>query len=248
MDSPWQADPDPPSDHSVLPTVAVAGILAEPVEAVAGGDQGSRARRLRAQPGAGPGAVELAPELVSSSSCRDRLLRRRRDELARVPLQHAAHRPPRVGGVDVDDRRDRRRRRSSFAGVGGRLILGAIVSPPDALAPLAIVRRLRLPRPASWSWKARAWPTTRRRSSLRFAVGGFPHPHVLARRARLELPAIFGGKIASGWRSASHPRASAAAAVPRIGILLSVLTPFAPSRRPRSWAGSRSSRLSRRLT
>jgi len=42
-------------------------------------------------------------------------------------------------------------------------VLGAIVSPPDAVAPLSIARRLQLPRRILGSSKGRAWPMTPRR-------------------------------------------------------------------------------------
>ena len=43
-------------------------------------------------------------------------------------------------------------------------LLGAIISPPDVVAPLAIARRLGLPRRLWSCWKAKASPTTRPRS------------------------------------------------------------------------------------
>ena len=42
-------------------------------------------------------------------------------------------------------------------------VLGAIVSPPDAVAPLSIARRMQLPRRFSSSWKARGSSTMPRR-------------------------------------------------------------------------------------
>ena len=41
-----------------------------------------------------------------------------------------------------------------------RFVLGAIVAPPDVVAPLAIARRLGLPRRSWWCWKAKASPMT----------------------------------------------------------------------------------------
>ena len=85
-----------------------------------------------------------------------------RDELARLPLQLEADIVACVRLCPVH--RDFGGRRHSLdAGIllAGGLLLGAIVSPPDAVAPLAIARRLELRGGCSSFSRAKASPTTR---------------------------------------------------------------------------------------
>ncbi len=76
------------------------------------------------------------------------LFGRRRHELARIPLQPA---PDHAVGIRLrasspPARWRRRRTGCSACRLAIGFVLGAIVAPPDAVAPLAIVRRLGVPR------------------------------------------------------------------------------------------------------
>ena len=92
--------------------------------------------------------VELAPELVLLlGAAAGHLLVGGGDELARVPLQSAADL---AAGGRLRRVHDRRGRRGGALAAGPAwpvgFVLGAIVSPPDAVAPLSIARRMQLPR------------------------------------------------------------------------------------------------------
>ena len=119
-------------------------------------------------------------------------------------------------------------------------VLGAIVSPPDAVAPLAIVRRLGRAAPA----RRRA----RRRRSRQRRHGADPlplcrrrggHRAVLLRHGREEFALIVVGEIAYGiavgWASLRLRRW---ANDPRVEITLSLLTPYAAFLPPQQLGGS----------
>jgi len=108
----------------------------------------ARGRRRRAR----PHSRHSADRAVASIRASDRaaaadLFGGRRNELARVPLQPAADRVACVGCVLFTTCAVAAAARYALAlpwSIG--FLLGAIVSPPDVVAPLALARRLGLPR------------------------------------------------------------------------------------------------------
>jgi len=123
-------------------------------------------------------------------------------------------------------------------GVG--FVLGAIVSPPDVVAPLAIARRLKLPHRISVILEGEGLANDATALILyRFAVlavvtGSFSLPD-----ATLTFLAILAGEvafgIAVGWLSL---RLRAWSHDPRIEILLSLLTPYLAFWMPEHFGGS----------
>ena len=119
-------------------------------------------------------------------------------------------------------------------------LLGAIVAPPDAVAPLSIARRLKLPKRIFWCSRAKDWRMTRPRSSsivsrwLRSAPGRFS-----LGRATIAFSAIVAGElvwgIGVGWLMLRLRRW---VRDPRIEITLSVLTPYVAFWPPQHLGGS----------
>jgi monovalent cation/hydrogen antiporter len=119
-------------------------------------------------------------------------------------------------------------------------VLGAIVSPPDAVAPLSIARRMCLPRriPAVLEGEGIANDATALilyRFALAAAAGGvFSFGHALSAFAAIVVGEVLWG-IAIGWLMLRLRRW---VREPRIEILLSVLTPFLAYWPPQHLGGS----------
>jgi len=119
-------------------------------------------------------------------------------------------------------------------------VLGAIVSPPDPVAPLAIARRLQLPRRLLVVLEGEGLANDATALVVyRFAVGAvsagvFSLPHALGAFAAIGVGEVLWG-LAVGWfmlrwrRLLGHPR---------FEILLSVLTPFIAYWPPEHLGGS----------
>ncbi|MEI9991990.1 MAG: Na+/H+ antiporter [Rhizomicrobium sp.] len=118
--------------------------------------------------------------------------------------------------------------------------LGAIVSPPDAVAPLSIVRRMQLPRRLAVILEGEGLANDATALILyRFAVvavstGSFSLGHAAGAFAAIVVGEILWG-IAIGW---AMLRLRGWVAEPRIEILLSVLTPFLAYWPPEMLGGS----------
>jgi CPA1 family monovalent cation:H+ antiporter len=117
-------------------------------------------------------------------------------------------------------------------------VLGAIVSPPDAVAPLSIARRMRLPRRLLVVLEGEGLANDATALILyRFAVGAVMFGVFSAGEAVGEFAAIVAGEIlwgvVVGWVSLRLRRF---VADPRIEITLSLLTPYAAYWAP-EWAG-----------
>ena len=117
-------------------------------------------------------------------------------------------------------------------------VLGAIVSPPDAVAPLAIVRRLGLPRRLVVILEGEGLAndaTALDPLSLRRRRG--EHRAVLLRQGGRHFALIVVGEIAYGiavgWASLRLRRW---AHDPRVEITLSLMTPYAAFFLPHNWA------------
>jgi CPA1 family monovalent cation:H+ antiporter len=119
-------------------------------------------------------------------------------------------------------------------------VLGAIVSPPDAVAPLSIIRRMKLPRRIAIILEGEGLANDATALILyRFAVaalafGSFAWGEALGTFAAIVVGEILWG-IAVGW---AMLRLRRWAGEPRIEILLSVLTPFAAYLPPEMVGGS----------
>ncbi len=106
--------------------------------------------------------------------------------------------------------------------------LGAIVSPPDAVAPLSIIRRMQLPRRLAVILEGEGLVNDATALILyRFAVvavstGSFSLGHAAGAFALIVVGELLWG-VAVGW---AMLRLRSWVAEPRIEILLSVLTPF----------------------
>jgi CPA1 family monovalent cation:H+ antiporter len=119
-------------------------------------------------------------------------------------------------------------------------ILGAIVSPPDAVAPLAIARRMQIPRRILVVLEGEGLANDATALILyRFAVaavsvGAFSMPHAVEMFAAILVGEIVWG-IGVGW---AMLRLRRWVADPRIEITLSVLTPFLAYWPPEHLGGS----------
>jgi Na+/H+ antiporter len=119
-------------------------------------------------------------------------------------------------------------------------VLGAIVSPPDAVAPLSIARRMQLPRRIGVILEGEGLANDATALILyRFAVaavggGVFSLAHAASTFAAILSGEIFWG-IAVGWLMLRLRRW---VGEPRIEILLSVLTPFLAYWPPEQLGGS----------
>ena len=122
----------------------------------------------------------------------------------------------------------------------GGFVLGAIVSPPDAVAPLAIARRMQIPRRILVVLEGEGLANDATALVLyRFAVvavsvGAFSFGHALADFAAIVLGEFFWG-IAVGWLML---RVRRWVGDPRLEIMLSVLTPFIAYWPPEHLGGS----------
>jgi Na+/H+ antiporter len=119
-------------------------------------------------------------------------------------------------------------------------VLGAIVSPPDAVAPLSIARRLNLPRRITVILEGEGLANDASALILyRFAVAAVGGQMFSASHAAGTFIAILGGEllwgIAVGW---TMLRLRRWVADPRIEIVLSVLTPFLAYWPPEHLGGS----------
>jgi Na+/H+ antiporter len=119
-------------------------------------------------------------------------------------------------------------------------IIGAIVSPPDAVAPLSIAKRLQLPRRILVILEGEGLANDATALILyRFAVaavsaGVFSLSHAAGAFAAIVVGEVLWG-IAVGWMML---RLRAWVRDPRIEILLSILTPFAAYWPPEHLGGS----------
>jgi CPA1 family monovalent cation:H+ antiporter len=122
----------------------------------------------------------------------------------------------------------------------GGFVLGAIVSPPDAVAPLAIARRMQIPRRILVILEGEGLANDATALVLyRFAVvavsvGGFSFGHALADFAAIVLGELLWG-LAVGW---AMLRVRRWVDDPRLEIMLSVLTPFIAYWPPEHLGGS----------
>jgi monovalent cation/hydrogen antiporter len=119
-------------------------------------------------------------------------------------------------------------------------VLGAIVSPPDALAPLAIARRMQLPKRIIVILEGEGLANDASALILyRFAVAAVSFSAFTLNQAAGEFAAIICGEIlwgiGVGWIMLRLRRWVADT---RIEIMLSVLTPFAAYLPPHSLGGS----------
>ena len=119
-------------------------------------------------------------------------------------------------------------------------VLGAIVSPPDPVAPLAIARRLRLPKRILVILEGEGLANDATALILyRFAIVAVSAGAFSFERAAGELAVILAGEmlwgIAVGWLMLRLRRW---VAEPHIEILLSILTPFAAYWPPERLGGS----------
>jgi CPA1 family monovalent cation:H+ antiporter len=119
-------------------------------------------------------------------------------------------------------------------------VLGAIVSPPDAVAPLAIARRLQVPRRLLVILEGEGLANDATALVLyRFAIGAvtagvFSLPHALAAFVAISVGEVLWG-LAVGWFMLRWRRR---VENPRLEILLSVLTPFIAYWPPEHLGGS----------
>jgi len=119
-------------------------------------------------------------------------------------------------------------------------VLGAIVSPPDAVAPLSIARRLRLPRRIVVILEGEGLANDATALILyRFAVaavggGAFSLTHALGEFVVILVGELIWG-IAVGWLMLRLRRW---VGDPRVEIMLSVLTPFLAYWPPEMLGGS----------
>ncbi|HEX2591505.1 MAG TPA: Na+/H+ antiporter, partial [Rhizomicrobium sp.] len=119
-------------------------------------------------------------------------------------------------------------------------VLGAIVSPPDAVAPLSIIRRMRLPRRLAVILEGEGLANDATALILyRFAIaavlsGAFSASEALGSFLLIVVGEIAWG-VAVGW---AMLRIRRWAGETRIEILLSVLTPFAAYLLPETLGGS----------
>ncbi len=122
----------------------------------------------------------------------------------------------------------------------GGFVLGAIVSPPDAVAPLAIARRMQIPRRILVVLEGEGLANDATALVLyRFAVvavsvGAFSFGHALVDFAAIVLGELFWG-LAVGWLML---RVRRWVGDPRLEIMLSVLTPFIAYWPPEHLGGS----------
>ncbi|MGB7034927.1 MAG: Na+/H+ antiporter [Xanthobacteraceae bacterium] len=119
-------------------------------------------------------------------------------------------------------------------------VLGAIVSPPDAVAPLALVRRIGLPRRLSVVLEGEGLANDATALILyRFAVAAVATGVFSFRDAASEFAVIVVGEIAFGigvgWFSLRLRRW---AHDPRVEVTLSLLTPYAAFLIPQALGGS----------
>jgi monovalent cation/hydrogen antiporter len=119
-------------------------------------------------------------------------------------------------------------------------VLGAIVSPPDAVAPLAVARRMQIPRRILVILEGEGLANDATALVLyRFAVaavsvGGFSFGHALEAFAAITVGEILWGLIV-GWMML---RVRRWVHDPRLEIMLSVLTPFVAYWPPEFLGGS----------
>ena len=119
-------------------------------------------------------------------------------------------------------------------------VLGAIVAPPDAVAPLALVRRIGLPRRLSLILEGEGLANDATALILyRFAIAAVATGLFSFREAASEFAIIVFGEIAYGigvgWFSLRLRRW---AREPRVEITLSLLTPYAAFLIPQGLGGS----------
>jgi Na+/H+ antiporter len=119
-------------------------------------------------------------------------------------------------------------------------LLGAIVSPPDTLAPLSIARRLNIPRRILVVLEGEGLANDATALILyRFAAGAVSAGVFSLREAAATFAAIAAGEIlwgiCAGWMMLRLRRL---ARDPRVEITLSVLTPFAAFWAPQQLGGS----------
>ena len=189
-------------------------------------------------------AVDLAPDLdPAARAAADHLFLGGRDELVRLPLQPEADIAACGRLCPVHDDFGGRRH-SLDAGIllAGGFVLGAIVSPPDAVAPLAIARRLDAPRRLIIILEGEGLANDATALVLyRFAVaavsvGSFSFSHAVGTFACIVVGEVLWG-LAVGWVMLRLRRW---VRDPRIEIILSVLTPFVAY-----WPPATSGRLGR---
>src|SRR6516162_3181914 len=119
-------------------------------------------------------------------------------------------------------------------------VLGAIISPPDEVAPLAIARRLGLPRRTMVVLEGEGLANDATALILyRFAVAAVATGTFSFGTAFLEFVAIIAGEIAYGFAIGyASLRVRRWVSDPRVEIILSLLTPFAAYWPPEAVGGS----------
>src|SRR3954470_20855688 len=169
------------------------------------------------------------------------LLGRGRHELARVPVQPAPDHASclRLCGLH-DLRGGPRRPRAARHAARGRLRLGAIVAPADVVAPLAIARRLGLPRGIVVVLEGEGLANDATALILyRFAVAAISTGMFSLPIAAGEFATIIAGEMlfgaAVGWLSL---RVRHRARDPQIEITLSLITPYLAYWVPEHFGGS----------
>ena len=211
----------------VLAAVAVAG--AAPRHRTVD-PPGHRRHRSGAHPGP-PHDPARAGIRAPGSPAADHLLGRRFDELARIPLQPQADRA--VGLRLPWCSRPARWRRAVHWLLGWpwavSFLLGAIVAPPDVVAPLALARPLNVPRRLLVVLEGEGLANDATALILyRFAVAAIVTGTFSPFEAAGTFVLIVVGEIAYGigvgWLSLRLRRR---AADPRVEIVLSLITPYA---------------------
>ena len=118
-------------------------------------------------------------------------------------------------------------------------VLGAIVSPPDVVAPLAIARRLGVPSRITESWKAKVWSTMRRPGAFQIRADAVLTGAFSLAEATMTFAAIVVGEtlwgFVVGWLML---RLRYWANEPLIEVTLSLLTPFIAFWIPHAAGGS----------
>src|SRR5215475_4175339 len=119
-------------------------------------------------------------------------------------------------------------------------VLGAIVSPPDEVAPMAIARRLGLPRRTMVVLEGEGLANDATALILyRFAVAAVATGTFSFGSAFLEFVAIFAGEMVYGFAIGyASLRVRRWVSDPRVEIILSLLTPFAAYWPPEAVGGS----------
>ena len=226
----------------LLAVIAAVAVVAGAAEDSAGHSPGAHRRRAGAVPGPADGRARAGVRAAAGAAA-DHLLVGGGDELARVPLQSA---PDLAAG--------RRLRRCSRPSPSPRathwllglawpvgFVLGAIVSPPDAVAPLSIARRMQLPRRILVILEGEGLANDATALILyRFAVAAVSVGRIFVRpMPPASFAAIVAGEIlwgiGVGWLMLRLRRW---VRDPRIEIMLSVLTPFLAYWPPEHLGGS----------